>query len=239
MKTIITVIITVLFLSKAEAQLFHPKDSIRQQAIMQVGVGGYMGTHSFIPTTLGFTFRNEPGYDQGLLLKFKVNIYKGLCVSTDVRYIKRSAMVDLTNHVLTEHFYMTMSGIQAPCMLTYTFKTKKQSEILAISAGIAFNQMNYKLSSDFYDRNVLSWATTNPIEQLNGAKHKDYSFLVGLSKTFALTSRLQLLVFNEYEFKKDRLILNNYFYNSTTSQSEKYLSSFNSFSMKIGICIIY
>ncbi|MCG9881613.1 MAG: hypothetical protein MH472_13520, partial [Bacteroidia bacterium] len=51
----------------ATAQLFHPKDSVRKQRIIQVGLGGYTGVNKVIPQNEDFNYGTADGLEFGLL----------------------------------------------------------------------------------------------------------------------------------------------------------------------------
>ncbi|MCG9879489.1 MAG: hypothetical protein MH472_02715, partial [Bacteroidia bacterium] len=51
----------------ATAQIFHPKDSVRKQRVIQVGLGGYTGVNKVIPQNEDFNYGTADGLEFGLL----------------------------------------------------------------------------------------------------------------------------------------------------------------------------
>ena len=205
----------------------------------EIGTGGFMGSHSFVPKTKGFTFNYILGVDHGVFVRVLANIDVGISASIDLRYTTRTATLNFSNNSLYEFFTLKETGIQIPLLVSYAIRTKRKQEILSFFTGVAYNNIKYEASNGSYATYVRSVTTAIGKEYFNGIDAKYYSVLFGVSKKFKLHSNLDLLVFNECELKENGLLIKNGFLNINQNVYERHDTNYRALSIRLGICILY
>ncbi|TAE86872.1 MAG: hypothetical protein EAY81_05000 [Bacteroidetes bacterium] len=218
MKKLFVVIAIIYSANMVNAQIFHHKDSTRNLPIWQLGVGGYMGTQFLHPEEKTIEVYwgngNKNGFDQGLLLGIRLNIYKHWTLVLDARSIKKSGSVGSDNYLVPFHFIQ--KGTQLPCLLTYTIYNRKNQEFLGITGGLSFNRMSYQT----YNPSI--YLIRYPVEIDRAFKQRYTSYVFGLSKKLPITNRNGAVVFGEWEYNPEGFSI---YYNGGIAQSHYRLSS--------------
>ncbi|MCE2741947.1 MAG: hypothetical protein LW669_10745 [Sphingobacteriales bacterium] len=95
----------------ATAQIFHPKDSVRKQRVIQLGVGVYNGINHITPITPNFRYFTNDGYDKGILISLRVNLTKHFVLDANYRISEQTCMIGMQNEAFYKSFHLTGNSL--------------------------------------------------------------------------------------------------------------------------------
>ncbi|MFI5220754.1 MAG: hypothetical protein ACHQK8_00395 [Bacteroidia bacterium] len=226
-----------VFQNHIHAQNILEKDSSNSIRKFQFGIGGYLGTHEFIPHQ---PLKNLSGYNNGLFIEAIFNFNKKINGSLDIRYFERTGVINFNDGWTPEVFQIKTSGFEIPVTISYKFLNKEKKEIIGFYAGGAYQFVNYETSYDL-DLYVLypGKPTTVPFRHVVYSKSlNNLSAILGLKKDFRLTRKILLQIFNEYDFSLNKFYIEDITNDPITSRNWFGDYHFNSFCIRLGCCVI-
>jgi hypothetical protein len=228
----------IINLDVTTAQIFHPKDSVRKQRVMQVGVGVYYGINHITPITPNFRYFTNDGYDKGILMGLRVNLTKHFVLDANYRISQQTCMIGMQNEAFYESFHLTGNSLNIPLILRYNI-LKNQQNILTLLMGIAYQKTRYSASNPVYDLVPGYLSTTRSgVEFIDGSNTNYWNYTIGISKEIYLSQNTQFSVFTEVSLFNNPIVKENGVRKNNQNVIDKYFTEFKQWNSRIGISFL-
>ena len=221
----------------ATAQLFHPKDSVRKQRVIQAGVGVYNGINHITPITPNFRYFTNDGYDKGILISLRVNLTKHFVLDANYRISEQTCMIGMQNEAFYKSFHLTGNSLNIPLILRYNI-LKNQQHLLTLLMGVAYQKTFYSTSNPAYDISPGYRSTTSGGDELNGTNYKYFNYTMGISKEIYLSHNTQFSIFTEVSFFNKPIGIENSVHNLNQNRMNIYFTEFKQWNSRIGISFL-
>lgn len=200
----------------ATAQIFHPKDSVRKQRVIQVGLGGYTGVNKVIPQNEDFNYGTADGLEFGLLYNVHLNLTNHIYFKLGYRMNSKTAMINHGNYLFYESFKLKQIGSTIPVMLYYKFH-RKNKNLFDVGIGVAHNQYRNEAELVYANLNRPTFGgwSGDGSNFIDGRNVKGMSYLLACSKTIQLNKSISWVFFSEFEWVSPQIEMLNIFYNGT------------------------
>ena len=236
---LLLVITSTMVLNTCLAQLFHPKDSVRKQRIVQVGLGGYMGVNHVKPINQIMRYQIANGYDKGLLADLKVNITNYLSVKSGLRMSEQTAMLGYGNNTFFESFHLTMNRQTVPMLIS--FKANHAGiNLFDVELGIAYNNISFRSTN-----NNTYWLLTYYFgSQYTGGYWINYqnvsalSYILNINKEYKIKKSLFIQFFSELDILSKTLDIQDAYRMPDLSIIQNQ-TPFMLYSIRLGVAIKY
>jgi hypothetical protein len=222
----------------ATAQIFHPKDSVRKQRVIQAGVGVYNGINHITPITPNFRYFTNDGYDKGILISLRANLTKHFVLDANYRISEQTCMIGMQNEAFYKSFHLTGNSLNIPLILRYNI-LKNQQHILTLLMGVAYQKTIYSTSNPVYELLQANGNTTRSgIEFIDGANINYWNYTMGISKEIYLSQNRQFSVFTEVSFFNNPIVKKNAVNNLNQNKMNLYFTEFKQWNSRIGISFL-
>ncbi|MDP3930052.1 MAG: hypothetical protein Q8R57_13605 [Bacteroidota bacterium] len=216
------------------AQLFHPKDSLRKQRVIQVGLGVYTGVNKVIPQNEDLNYGTADGLEFGLLYNVYFNLTNHIYFKLGYRMNSKTAMINHGNYLFYESFKLKQIGSTIPVMLYYNFHNKGKS-LFDVGIGVANNQYKNEVELVYANLNrpTLGHWRGDGSNFIEGRNVKGMSYLLACSKTIQLNKSISWVLFSEFEWVSPQIEILNTFYNGTNTYTE-FWAKYQTYQYRVG-----
>jgi riboflavin transporter FmnP len=233
-KLYICIIISALQILTAQAQLFHPKDSVRKQSILQLGMGGFLGINVLNPISEGFIYEIQNGYNQGILLQAYLNITPKFYLSSGYRWSQQTAVLGHRNNFFNESFVLKAERNAFPIILGYRIS----KYTFDVYFGATYNICNYTVTNVSYLNPLYKRVAKTGYEKYNNYSEILYTYLLGIKKNLITTKYVSVTSFLETDFSMPVETYNSLGINSAIDLT-RFITKYKMYNFSIGVCLLF
>jgi len=187
------------------AQVFLKKDSVRSVPCFNLGFGVYLGAFIFTPKSSNANFNNQPGVNTGWFVKVGANIVKKLALNASYGRQYATSFIKYNSNNYSNTLNLSAKGYQLGLSVQYTFYSKKNSEILGISAGLTKQDLVFTTHEFSRGGNLNQVLVIGAVDYFYNANLKANTFNVELNKKTPIGKKLNLGVYMQFA-----QLINNY-----------------------------
>jgi hypothetical protein len=212
---IFCIVYNVINHNVVSAQIFHPKDSVRKQRIMQIGIGVFTGVNRVTPLSDGFRYKSTAGLENGATASLYMNVTNQFYVQAGFRMSNRTALLAHGNDFYFESFYQSQNVSQLPLMINYRVNHKHKN-LFDLGLGTAYNRIHHQTDNLYtlqYPPGLGNYALEGQL-YLYDRVTTGASYTINLSKTVYIHKWASLSFFTELEWVKPKIDVLNVFTNT-------------------------
>lgn len=210
MRTFLLLILANILFASASAQIWRGKDSIPQKRIVQFGAGVHSGVYKLVKENTDYK-SEDIGIDIGIEARFLINLTKHFSVATGFVQSRKETKLIVSDFSF-EIFNIQNIASQIPLRFNYSFYTKNHKPIIDAYFGVAGVFSKYTTVFEYIDYQQLYYNTRSTIgpyyTKSITTNRRDFSYLLGLQRSFPITKFFQLTFFAEYEYGTRAIAIN-------------------------------
>lgn len=234
-------VLFMLFISiQGQAQWIWKNDSLKRSDVIQIAGGVYYGIFNVSLSNNTVNYLKLTGWEHGFKTEIHAKLSPTLSFILAWRKTEQGIMMYYWHPDFYESYMLTNKRNSIVPAVAFTVQSKKKKELLSLSAGISFNQVDFSVPfpSNFNLSSPYSINNTGAI-LLRALPYSNHSYLFGVSKGISLGSRLSLHTFAEAEYTPQFAKLDYTYYDSSSPTVVKKSTNFTFSAMqtRLGISI--